>query len=103
MEKIIEELINIEHTANTVLETIAQDRSTLPKRINDEIASRTADIDRKTEQTIKAMYKAASEEAGRKVEQITQDSKQSIATVEAAFSENRENWRASLVKQILEN
>lgn len=100
MDKIVEALIEIEQTANKQLDDLTEERRTLSKRVNDEIARRKAEIDQETQKVIEGFSEAAAAETDEKIGQILKDSQRRAALVEAAFDEHREAWRKTLLQNI---
>lgn len=101
VDQIVEELIHIEQLADAVLQKVAKDKTTLTKRIRDEIESRTAIIDNETQETINRLHKAASEETDTRTREIAAISQRGVSTTEAAFEQHRACWQAELTKRVL--
>lgn len=100
-EKIIAELAMIERTANDILEKLAQEKASLPQRINDEIARRRALIDEDKQKTLQSLYDAAAADADERIKQIEQDALQYCASVETAFQQHYDEWRATLFSRMV--
>ena len=101
MDSIVKELINIEKSADAVLDATINDRKTLPQRITDEIAIRVKAIDEETGETINRLYASAKEESLNKIKKIQEGLVQKTTALENVFIENKEAWKRRIFQNII--
>ena len=102
MDKLIEELLNIENAAKENMNELDEERATLAQRIADEIARRSLEIRHKTDQAIQALKQEAEVNIQARLAEIESQCKQKAAQLSELFDTNATAWRKEWTNYVLQ-
>ena len=102
MDKLIEDLLTIERSANDSMSELEDEQSAQALLISKEIARRNLDIKRKADQAIQALKQEAEAETQARLEEIENDYNEKTQQIKSYFEENTPKWREEWVRRILE-
>ena len=102
MDKLVEDLLNIESTAKESLKELEEERAVLPQRIADEITRQALEIGRKADQTIQALKYEAETLVTARLAEIESQHKQQAAHLNELFDTNASSWRKEWTNRVLQ-
>jgi vacuolar-type H+-ATPase subunit H len=101
MEDIIKELIQIESTADTLVNEVIEEQQNLDKLIQEQAESIRARINQRTLENINEMYETARQESSQKIEEINHKSQLWSYYLEESYKKNRGKWEEELINKII--
>jgi len=101
MDKLLEDLLGIEHTAKESLAEIEDERTTQAQRIANEVARRLLEIKRKTEQAVQTLKQDADISTQTELREIESKHRQKAAELQELFDDNAKAWREEWANRIL--
>jgi len=102
MNKLVESLLNIEHSANKTLAELEEERADKSRQVKAEIARSVQEIRNKTNYTIDALKQNAKLSLATNLAEVEHKHKQETAQLQELFHKNAATWRKEWAARILD-
>jgi len=102
MDKLIEELLNIESTANQHLDDLETERASQAKQISEAIARRNLEIKRRADKALQAIKQEAEASTEARLAEIEENHHKDATKLRSLFDTNQARWRETWVSRIMQ-
>ena len=102
MDKLVKDLLNIEHVAKESLKELEEEHAALAQRISDETARRISEIKLKTDRRIQDMKQEAGADLKLELAEIENQHQQKAARLMELFDANMAMWRKEWGHRVLQ-
>ena len=102
MDRLVEDLLNIENAAKESLKVLEEEQAALPQRITDEVTRRSSDIRRKADQTIRTLQQEAETVVLAEIAEIKDQYRRKAAQINDMFDANKAEWRKEWAARVLQ-
>ncbi len=101
MDDIIDQLMNIEKKANSIIEDAEQKRKNLSESIESKVQENKKAIDIHTQATILQLRNEAENHKNLKIEKAEKEHTKNVDSINKQFRENKEKWQQDIYKKII--
>ena len=101
MDNIIKALIQIESEADSMLTDAREKMDHLDEQMQKKEAEIRWNIDEQTSEQIKGLSETANQESIKEIAKIRQQTEHTIEALEKLYEQNRSQWEADIVNQII--